>query len=115
MQNVFRGEAVSSRIKKTRYWCRIFLLKHIRTVLNIKKLHKQIVCQNVQKKKKEEQSRKGVCLPNASKFYNVGNLKKINFTPNYCDRFKTAFVEHNSIFCWTLSNVWHRYSGLDKY
>ena len=58
IQNVFRGETVPSRIKKTKYWCRIFLLKHIRTVLNIKKLHKQIVYQNAQKKKrKPEQER----------------------------------------------------------
>ena len=49
--------------------------------------------------KKENQSRKGLCLSNSSEFYNMGKLQNFNFTSNNCARHEAAFLGHNSNFC----------------
>ena len=87
--DVFRGETVPNKAKITKSWYKIFLLKHIvqfRTSKNcISKLCIKMFIQN--------QSSKGLCLPNAW----VLRLYYLNFKPDNCVRCEAAFIGHNSI------------------
>ena len=78
-QKVLRGEAVPSRAKtqqsigrKSFYSDTSYGLEYVKTG----SVNYLLKCS------KKNQSSKGLCLPNASEFYNVGNLTIFfNFTP----------------------------------